>query len=479
MSILEKQYALHNVPIQLQQHIESLLASEQNIAKHGFYPFVAFSKEVRLVSIKHKLDYYKNILPTLKGIKSIQCREYLEDLASKKLIKKRDIKYPFFVDRCIYYVYAKILNKHYESRIQRLNLHNEILAYRQLPTININGKDFKQNNCTMAREVFMQIKARDNKCFVLKLDIKGFFDNICHKNLYKEWAGVLGLEKLPKEHLNIFKSLTKYCFIAKDEIALYRLHKRTKSIKNFKDFRLWYKATFGKTFHKNPNSYGIPQGASISCVLSNIYMIPFDIECKKIADSINGIYRRYVDDMIFICNTKRDIVKITQAVHSLIKQRGASLEIHKINTWDKYSKSQIYNFNNIKAIKRNPLQYLGFYFDGENVRVRETTIANYMRKSHNGIIAMKIKAKERIKNMHEQGIEFHDKHRKLFRRALYDRYTHLGAANKNPNFISYIYNAFDVFDDSVIKRQIKQHFKRFNTLLKEADSEICDYIDSL
>ncbi len=45
---------------------------------------------------------------------------------------------------------------------------------------------------------------------------------------------------------------------------------------------------------------GIPQGSPISAILSNIYMIDFDVKMKEFISKVNGKYYRYCDDILCI-----------------------------------------------------------------------------------------------------------------------------------------------------------------------------------
>lgn len=122
-------------------------------------------------------------------------------------------------------------------------------------------------------------------------------------------------------------------------------------------------------------------------------MIPFDLNMKKLAEEVNGIYRRYCDDIMFICPHDEAIKKyVIEKIQEYILERGDSLSIHPIEAWNDYSKSQCYDFTNIKKIMANPLQYLGFYFNGEQVRIREASLARYLRKSKRAVSAMKLNA---------------------------------------------------------------------------------------
>ncbi|MBQ3494986.1 MAG: hypothetical protein IJA69_06170, partial [Clostridia bacterium] len=69
-----------------------------------------------------------------------------------------------------------------------------------------------------------------------------------------------------------------------------------------------------------------------------------------------------------------------------------------------------------------------------------------------------------------------EKQKKLYRHHLYEQYTHLGKRN----FISYAYRTFDiVFNTSLIKQQINNHFKRLNDYIKKADEELASLCNSL
>lgn len=487
----------------IKQHIDSLrdyLSSPDKIATHPFYPFIAFDIKERRANTINKIKYYEKKSKELTGPELESCNKILKNLKEKGIIKKRPIRYAAHIDGYIYSYYAKLLYEKYEQKLKELNLGPEILAYRTLPKIYIKDSEISPNNCTMAREIFEHIKKRKNNCYALAFDIHSFYDYIDHEKLYQEWTKVLNTDKLPTDHLNIYRSLTKYCFIDLKEICYYinkhkctsdacckcnkKIYKQIPKIlfynaKQFRKFKEWYKETYKNTehkkFHKNPGlndkfPYGIPQGTSMSALLSNIYMIPFDVNMKNLAEEVNGIYRRYCDDIMFICPHDEAIKKyVIEKIQEYILERGNSLSIHPIEAWDDYSKSQCYDFTNIRKIMTNPLQYLGFYFNGEQVRIREASLARYLRKSKRAVSAMKLNAKKKLENMHKKGIVLQDKHKKLYRRLLYERYTYLGKRN----FISYVLRTFDkVFDTAVLKHQIHNHKKRLDNLIKQADSEL-------
>jgi hypothetical protein len=68
-----------------------------------------------------------------------------------------------------------------------------------------------------------------------------------------------------------------------------------------------FRAFKHKNIYKNSKSYGIPQGAGISSVCSNIYLLDFDEKIHKYVNAQKGIYRRYCDDIIIVISIEGDV----------------------------------------------------------------------------------------------------------------------------------------------------------------------------
>jgi len=129
------------------------------------------------------------------------------------------------LDSLIYGYYAEILQKKYEAILALdENLSNCITAYRRIPL----GDDKNKSTIHFAKDVFDEVRFRtiqDDKCAVLAFDIKSFFSSLDHNLLYKEWSELIGETKLPRDHLNVFKSATNFSFIYKDDLRKYRVKK--------------------------------------------------------------------------------------------------------------------------------------------------------------------------------------------------------------------------------------------------------------
>lgn len=466
------------------KNIIGYITNEHKIARHSFLPFIGYNITERHVS---KIDKTKT-------------REEQVSIA-----KIRPIRCASHFDSMIYAYYTHILYTLYEEALSELELGDVVLAYRKSEHMHKIA-----NNITFAREIFDIIKSKNNRCLALAFDIKSFYDYIDHKKLKQQWALLLNKDatdgRLPPDHYNIYKSLTNYSFIDINTIKRYlqcwhadfdsrdckkcplqknvKLPKKLfKDIDAFHKFREWCKTYDKKTCSKyafNVNNgildktdpYGIPQGSPISALLANIYMLPFDKALKEFCDKHNATYRRYSDDILIICDlSSKD--KIYQYIMQKIREQGKHLTIHPIEEHKK-SKSKCYDFSSDR-IKQNPLQYLGFTFDGNDIKIRGSSIAKYLRKSKRGITSMRFATQNKIEQLITNGVPFDSIKKKLYRRQLYKKYTHLG---KN-NFWCYVNRAFYDMSHLTIKKQMRKHFERIKELIDFQDMQLKLFIDRL
>lgn len=204
--------------------------------------------------------------------------------------------------------------------------------------------------------------------------------------------------------------------------------------------------------------YGIPQGSALSSVLSNIYLLDFDLKVKEFLNTKNAIYRRYCDDILIVCSHS-DVAEIDTFLKEKIREKGVHLKIHEIEKEFKHSKSQIYDFRNKEKIKNHPLQYLGFYFNGKSVLIRDSSLARYYRKAHKSIVATRLNVIKKLYHIKSSGKHLQEKQKNMYRKKLYKKYTVLG---KN-NFHTYVNRAFrqmEGVDNTKIKKQLLNHLKK-------------------
>lgn len=470
------------------------ITNPEKIAKHAFCPFI--HTKITTPKFRKKYDPDGNILHDGKRIR-------LEP-------KVRDIYYANHWDANIFAYYAYLLQNYYEKQLKQKNLGDVVTAYRKITKADGLGKC----NIDFAKEVFDVIKHRvqQEELTVIAIDIEGFFDNLDHALLKNAWKSMLGLQEsdtLPKDHYNVYKAITQFSYI--DYEKIFELFKekiiindkgkyKQSSIKKithlysqealaFCELRdLKYIRSTGIIYsqkHKNikQKSYkGICQGSAISATLANIYMLNFDAHIYQKTNELGGIYRRYSDDIVVVCNNsvKHEILKILEDSIS---------KLTKLNI--KQEKTQVFYFckenNSIKCLQEfrgqinknssnKKFEYLGFSFDGVNIYLKNQALAQYYMKMSQGVKRCKYYSK-RIRN---------DTKGKLFINRLHYRYSYLGKEKSKRyirqlntkdkwvfqrqiwgNFLGYAYNSAEIMQSNTIRHQVRRHWKILNTKIKE------------
>lgn len=426
------------------------VTNESEISKHSFYPTISYSlKEEKISKTK------KKTIPIDINNKGLGYKKVIDQNSYKDKI--RLINFPSHIDGNIYAYYSKILESYYSTYLSNNNLESNVIAFRKIQEIDSSGNKRSLCNIHFARNVFNFIEKKQN-CFVLCLDISGFFDNLDHEVLKENWAKLLEETKLPKDHYQVYKSLTKYSYV--DKYDLYKVlelslnsRKSSQGSRRLCDIKTFREKIRGnKLIKKNFKSKGIPQGSPISGMLSNLYMMDFDKVLARLVSEMNGQYFRYCDDMIFI---------IDECFSDKIMQL-ISDEINRIKLTINDKKTQKIIFKDGKLVVNNPptfnfpnqLQYLGVLFDGDDVFLRETGISKFHYKFRKAI-RMRSKNYAKLKSKNK-----HNKHR-MYMRTLYTRFTYIGKRN----YVSYAYRVANVFESKNIKSQIKGHFTTFNEYL--------------
>lgn len=395
---------------------KKIVCSPKKVAKHSFYPLINYSVETK----KIKQD---------KKTRAIETK-----------LKERPISYSSHVDSHIYGYYANLLSSLYEKELSNRGLSDNVLAFRSL------GK----SNIEFAHEAFLSINDF-GECGVVALDLSKFFDKLDHAILKDQWANLLGEKKLSPDHFNVFKSLTKFSIV--DKLELYNLLDiSSNNPKNGRvrvcdpnDFRNKVRAS--GLIKPNAHNYGIPQGSPISALLSNIYMIDFDSKMKAYVEKFNGKYFRYCDDMLFIVPIEeRD--KVAGDARLAIKSLKVDINVNK-------TELRTFKMNGDgKLHSEQPLQYLGFLFDGVNIYLRSTSLARYSERMRKGVRLAKATMRKRNHLKLERG----DETKNLFKNKLYRKYSHLGSRN----FVTYGLRAAKIMNSKTIKSQLKPLWKKLN-----------------
>jgi len=404
----QRSYAHFDFPL-AKDKATKLVSNPQNIKQHAFMPLIA--------------DYVKSVskkrAPSGKRI-------YEK--------KRRPIAYASHSDSYIYSFYSLKLNTLLEKQYKTDPLCSQaVLAYRKFPDGHSN------TNIHFANDVFNDIKERDN-CVVIALDVEGFFDNLNHLILKEAWESLLKVSRLPNDHFAVYKAATRSSAIFRPllgEILRQPEVRRRRGNKNLKICKI---TTFRKHVapklepfqniiarikkeKKAPDlTKGIPQGLPISATLANLYMLETDRFLAQYVNELNGVYRRYSDDILFIIPKK----------HAKQIEDTAVKEIENICLKIQQEKTQRILFQQINGKKRafslddeyksdnklTRVEYLGFSFDGEQVLIKNSTVTRFMMKASKTIKQAQRSALAESKRLNRKP--------KLKKRKLFARLTTLG-----------------------------------------------------
>ncbi len=260
---------------------------------------------------------------------------------------------------------------------------------------------------------------------------------------------------MPSDYYAIYKNITKYTYINLNSILEYlnlenhkQLNQR-KIVFDYAEFRLVKKGLL----QKNLNNFGIPQGSAISAVLSNIYMFEIDKKINDYVTSRGGLYRRYSDDIIIV-------LPLTSAINDDWCFLASTLENEsQIKLEQKKTKTYKYRDNTVTTIpseKRTNINYLGFEFNGDNIKIRDRTISKFYHRMYRKIDAM---------NKQYQYTKV-----RVPRKKLYKMYSSLGAKQKDSkkgNFITYVLRVKSIMGNEISTLEAQSWIKMQKRLQKK------------
>lgn len=405
-------YLHFDLPISVKQ-AEAIAMSPKRVKSHAFYPLIAYD------------------------IKSKKVRK-AEDGTSLKIKEKvRPVSYASHVDSHIYTYYAFLLGNAYEKAIKEIGIGDSVLAFRKL------GK----SNIDFANDAFNEIINR-KYCAAIAFDIEGFFDNLDHSILKDAWCRLIGCDKLPDDHYNVFRSLTTFSKVNRD--SLYETFDISKNNPKKTSLRVCEPRQFRDVVRKNglintnTAKKGIPQGSPISALLSNIYMASFDKTLSELSREVKGRYMRYCDDILYIVPLGRK-----EEILNRVKEEIGALKL-AINE-DKTKTSEYHIVRGLLTCDK-PLQYLGFTFDGRSKLIRSAALARFSERMKSGVRLAKL---TKIK-YNRIRIEKGQPRQELYKRKIYERYSHLGRRN----FVTYGFRCADTMTSDAIRKQLKPLWRR-------------------
>lgn len=299
------------------------------------YPFKIFDKNFKLKNIKKVFDNSIKNKPST-GIDGININSFEKKLDNEletinRKVFNKTYNFSFYKEKLI----SKGRNK-YPRVISLPTLRDKLVLKIIFNTLTEIYIDDLSNELIHSKVDKIKAIIQSGKFdSFIKMDIENFYPSIDHKILLKT------------------------------------IHRKTKK-SQFTDLlrKAITQATVSKpnnSIDKYSNKVGVPQGLSISSVLSSIYFIDFD---KKHSIHPNYEYYRYVDDILIFCN-KTDI----KVIFETIKNDMTNLEL-KVHELDISPQKTDYG-----SMKKG-FYFLGYSYSDTLISVRESSINNL----HNSII---------------------------------------------------------------------------------------------
>jgi len=315
-------------------------------------------------------------------LKANRQRKFRKESKDEISTKVRNIMYASHKDAHIFSFFNFLLLREYEKSLASNDLQKEVIAYR---TISKSSKKGGKCNIDFAKEVFDFI-SRQDECVVFIFDITGFFDNLNHKILKQMWNKVLS-SKMSDEYHSLFRKITRYSYV-----NFFDIDKKERAKPVFFKDKKKFKENIPKIVKKNKYQKGIPQGTPISGTLANIYLLDFDRSVKKKIGK-DSLYRRYSDDLVIVCKKgeadqilKFLIQRLEEVKLEIQPEKGQKVLFQKTSGGVGLS-----NFVD-NSQKVGFLQYLGFEFDGQETKIRSSTMSKRARK-----LTWKMKPREKRK----------------------------------------------------------------------------------
>lgn len=216
---------------------------------------------------------------------------------------------------------------------------------------------------------------------------------------------------------------------------------------------------------------GIPQGLATSGVLANMYMFDTDAQINACVASVNGRYIRYCDDFIIVVpakdlKTASKALALAQGVPA-VELQDEKTKIHRIND----GKVLQLSFGALLAGEMevvrtahhagNHVSFLGFDFDGNDVRIRQSTVGRFYNRFY--------RAAKSIGRLADNP----DKHPSKKRvSALYEHYSPKGNRSsdkrsasdpsRHGNYLSYVARAQKAFPNDPISGHVSKMYRKIN-----------------
>ena len=229
--------------------------------------------------------------------------------------KKREVFAAQFRDRVVHHLYYNYTHEIYERTFVRD-------SYSCIP-----GRGTHDGIQRLTEHIRQESHNWQRKCYVMRMDKRGYFMHIDRKILCELAVGTL--RKMAKHRMTKGCKLTWenwvdvdfLCWLSK-EIIMLDPKKNCRMVGTVED---WNGLDHNKSLFYTMDGCGLPIGNLTSQLLSNVYLNEFDqfmkrkLKCKH--------YGRYVDDSYVVSTDKEWILSLVPQVREFLKDR-LHLELH-------------------------------------------------------------------------------------------------------------------------------------------------------
>ena len=430
------------------KHCFDYITSKESVSHHGFYPFIHYTIKNRKVKEGKKTEP-----------------------------KERQIYYAAHLDGWIYRYYSYLINEIYNQRVKKDNIDSIAVAYRT---------DLGQSNIQFAKNAFDYIQ-NNNPCYVMIGDFTDFFDKLDHYYLKKQLCDLLLNNRLQDDIYAVYKNITRFSFVKLKDLLTFKGFEDTPKGRRKFNSHTNERALQPKEFNQirglikpNTSGHGIPQGSPISAALSNVYMLTADKKIQDYISSLGGFYMRYSDDFIVAVPWGNiDLNSLYKGIKNILDSTPGLLLSGPKTKLFCIEDTRITPFENTitpSASKKPIIEFLGFSFDGEAIRIRDKTISRYYNRVYR-------KART-ITN----GIKNNPNNKRISAKNLYKKYSYKGSlacfekitrepgkpVDKNQicgNFIDYVARAKREFKETMIDTITNRHMQKIRKKLRNKNND--------
>ena len=425
----KKPYIHFDLPLS-PEGAKAYVSDPKKVVRHPFYPLLT----------------YNLITPRIRKTPPGSGTPYTKEP------KLRPIAYPAHKDGYIFSYYKSLLEVPYEDWLKSQGLGEAVTAFRSIG----------ENNVTLAKKAFDFIRANP-VCQIVVTDVESFFDNLNHDILKEIWTRFLGKSRLQDDHYAVYRAITNYSTVERHKaynlfgVRLSGRLRKTDSPQRLCTPKQFRNEVIRRGLLKPSPDKGIPQGTSLSPLLSNMYMADLDSTMHRWINSLGGKYWRYCDDILMIVpgenpwdilgklDDQLKLLKLTGSAQKTASLLGTELPTHK------------------------QLQYLGFVFNGTDAVIRSSSIHRYHRKLK--------KAVRMAKGRQYQESVRSQRSAPLRKQALYNMYSDKPIRGKRirarihkrkykGNFTHYMDRAAKLMESSRIARQRRKVLKKFRSSIQ-------------